>query len=463
MRRLLVLALLLAACSSAAPEQIAPSTSPNPAQPWTPPESAIPPRVEPRPPALPVGITPGKPVTLGNIIDIALLNNPNTRTAWLSARSAEAGIGIARSAYYPEIDVNVQAATVRGSGQGDNAPRSLTSYGPSVSLNYLLLDFGGRAAEVEQARQTLIAADFTHNQAIQDTILEVQQAYYGLLANKALLAAEQSALKERQTNLDAAQARHDAGVATITDVLQAKTALSQAKLNVETIEGSIRAFEGSIATAMGLPATVQFSFGELPLDVPQDRVMGDIDALIAKAVADRPDLAASRAEAERAKTHITEVRAAYLPQLVASGNIGQTWVTGGGVRTNPYAASIGLRFPLFTGFRSGYDVRQAKIEAEAAAEETRGLEQRVTLDVWTSYFAVETASQRLSTSREVLTTAQQSVDATLSRYRAGVGSIIDLLISEAALESARAQEVQARTDWFLSIAQLAHATGTLER
>jgi outer membrane protein TolC len=47
------------------------------------------------------------------------------------------------------------------------------------------------------------------------------------------------------------------------------------------------------------------------------------------------------------------------------------------------------------------------------------------------------------------------------RYRSGVGSILDVLTAEAALESARAQEIQARTDWFLAVAQLAHDTGTL--
>jgi outer membrane protein len=463
MRRLSIIVLILAGCSSAAPEHIAPSTSPSPAQPWAPPADAVPPPLPPRPPELPAGVTPQSHITLPQIIDIALMNNPNTRTAWLAARSAEAGIGIARSAYYPEVDVNVQATTVRGAGQGDNRPASLTSYGPSITLNYLLWDFGGRQAEVEQARQTLIAADFQHNRAIQDTILDVQQAYYGLLANKALLAAEEATLKEKQTSLDAAEARHNAGVATIADVLQARTAVSQSRLNLDTINGNLRAFEGSIATAMGLPATTDFNFGELPLDVPQTRTMGNIDALIAQAVATRPDLAASRAEAERARAHVTAVRSAYLPQVVTAANVGQTFVTGGGVSTTPYAATIGVRFPLFNGFRNTYDIRQARIDAETATEQARGVEQRVQLDVWTTYFAVQTASQRFTTSRDLLRSAQESVDAALGRYRGGVGSIIDLLTAEAALESARAQEVQARTDWFLSIAQLAHATGTLER
>ena len=54
------------------------------------------------------------------------------------------------------------------------------------------------------------------------------------------------------------------------------------------------------------------------------------------------------------------------------------------------------------------------------------------------------------------------MDVAQSRYRAGVGNIIDLLTAEAALETARAQEVQARADWFIAVAQLAHDTGKAE-
>jgi len=351
---------------------------------------------------------------------------------------------------------------IRGGGPWQNVTTQ-TSFGPSLALTWLLFDFGGREAQIDQARQTLIAADYTHNQAIQNTILNVQQAYYGLLANKALLSAETATLKERQASLDAAEARHRAGVATIADVLQARTALSQARLTRETLEGNVRAFEGALATAIGLPATAKFDFGELPLDIPADRVMGDVDALIARAVAERPDLAAARSIAQRARARIREVRAQGLPSIVAGASAGQTWFGGFDRSTSPYSASVGLRLPLFTGFRNTYDIRQAETDAQIAVEDARALEQRVSLDVWTSYFGVQTATQRLTTSRDLLASAQQSVDVALNRYQAGVGSIIDLLTAEAALENARAQEVQARTDWFLSIAQLAHATGTLER
>src|SRR5205823_3808242 len=179
---------------------------------------------------------PGSTITLAQAIDIALSNNPQTRTTWLAARAAEFAVGSARSAYYPEIDVLASAARSRSSTSGS----ATTTIAPSLALTYLLFDFGGRAAEVEQARQTLIAANFGNNAAMQDVVLRVQQQYYALLDAKALLAAQEATLKERRTDLDAAEARHSAGVATIADVLQARTALSQAELTYESIEGNVR-------------------------------------------------------------------------------------------------------------------------------------------------------------------------------------------------------------------------------
>jgi outer membrane protein TolC len=238
--------------------------------------------------------------------------------------------------------------------------------------------------------------------------------------------------------------------------------LSQAQLTRETIEGNLRTIEGLLATTMGLPATTRFDFGELPLEIPTGEVSEGVDALIARAIVERPDLAAARANAERAEARIREVRSQGLPTIALAGSTGVTWF-GAGPSSKPYSASIAMRWPLFTGFRNTYDVRQAQLLAQVAREDVRDLEQQVNLQVWTSYFALQTATQRLTTARDLLQSAQQSAEVAAGRYRSGVGSILDVLTAESALENARAQEVQARTDWFLSVAQLAHDTGTLER
>lgn len=432
-------------------------TSDAPAKPWVAPANVV----QPATPAAPVAVPsiPAGTLTLPQIVDVALANNPQTRIAWLEARAAEASVGSAESLYYPSVDLTTSLS------RSHNVTSSSTStstvvVAPSLAFDYLLFDFGGRASHVEQSRQTLIAANFLHNQAIQDVVLRVEQAYYGYLDAKALLTAQEATIKERQTNLDAAEARHRAGVATIADVLQARTALSQAQLNRETIEGQLRALEGAVATAMGVPPGTPFDIGDLPLDVPSAQVTEAVDALLARAVQQRPELAAQRAFAERAAQRVTEVRSSFLPSVSATSTIGETFL-GTGTHGTPFSAGVALRWPVFTGFRNRFDVRAAQLNAEAAREDVRNVEQQIGLEVWTSYYGLQTATARLTTARDLLASASQSADVAQSRYRAGVGSILDVLTAEAALESARAQEVQARADWFVAVALLSHATGTL--
>ena len=65
------------------------------------------------------------------------------------------------------------------------------------------------------------------------------------------------------------------------------------------------------------------------------------------------------------------------------------------------------------------------------------------------------------TTRDLLASAPAVRRSRAGRYKAGVGSILDLLAAQTALANARAQEVQSRSYWFLAMAQLAHATGAL--
>src|SRR3954468_2375422 len=94
-------------------------------------------------------------LSLADVVDLALRNNPATRASWAQARAAADLLGSARGQYYPTIDgdVSVTRSKVPTTSAINSGQR--TVYGPSVSLNYLLLDFGGRSGSIERARQTL--------------------------------------------------------------------------------------------------------------------------------------------------------------------------------------------------------------------------------------------------------------------------------------------------------------------
>ena len=117
--------------------------------------------------------------------------------------------------------------------------------------------------------------------------------------------------------------------------------------------------------------------------------------------------------------------------------------------------------PLFTGFSQRYNVEQARADQESAQARLSSLEQQVVLEVWTSFYNLKTAEQRVRTSEDLLKSATESYRVALGRYKAGVGSILDLLSAQSALESARAQRVLSNADWFVSLAALARDTGML--
>jgi outer membrane protein len=454
---------LSAGCSALANREASTRTPKDPASQWTPPAKAMP-RPEPSTPAIAIPedlIESKSNWTLEDIVDLALRNNPATRATWQAARAASAHYGSERGAYFPQINASGSYSKTKNSYSQQFSVVQKT-YQPSLTLHFILFDFGKTHADVEEARQQLYTANWSHNAMVQNVTLEVETAYYRYLYAKAVRSADSAAVEEARVNLDAAEERHKAGLATVADVLQAKSNYSQKKLALQTVEGEIQTIRGSLATAMGLSPTIDYDIGFLPSDIPTAEVSETVEELIQEAQARRPDLAAARASALGARAHAKSVARSGLPVITLEGSMSRRFYDNPDIYSDNYAEGIFLNVPLFTGFSHLYDVVEARAKADAASQQYEVLKGQVDLDVWSSYYDLKTASERLNTAREFLESAAESHTVALERYKAGVGSILELLGAQTALEDARAQSLQARTDWFLALAGLAHATGRLD-
>jgi len=385
--------------------------------------------------------------------------------SWLLTRSAAADLGSRRSEWYPAVEADLAGTRQKQSSLGGSVTVTSTTYTPSVSLTWLLLDIGGRSGDIEEAKRRLWAADFGHDAVMNDLMLGVAQAYYSYQGARALLVAQEASLKQAQENYNAAEERHRAGVATIADVLQARTVLSQQKLAYDTVDGQIQTLRGQLATALGVPVNLPVEAAELPEDVHENASVAAVDRLIAEAEKSRPDLAAVRARAQAEHAHVRAVRAEGLPTLSASASAGRNYYDFLGESvpyTTNYSLGFFLRVPLFTGFKTLYDTRSAEMQAQAADAGADAYVQRVYFDVWNSYFGVQTAAQQVRASKDLLASAKESAEVARGRYREGVGSILDLLTAESALAVALAQDVRSRAGFLLAVAQLAHDTGSVD-
>ena len=429
--------------------------TPPPAPPRAAPLAAIPPDLAERVAQL----------KLADVIDIALRNNTLTSATWADARAAAASYGAALGQYYPTISGSGTLQALKTVPSNVPTSQKRQFYSASLTGSWLLFDFGGRAGSVTGAREALLTADWTHNATIQNVVLVVEQSYFAYLGTKALLAAQQTTLAEAQANLAAAEQRHRVGLATIADVLQARTALSQAQLALEANQGQLEATRGALALSMGLPANLPYDIEAIPDTALPLGVMEGVDTLIARAVRERPDLAAQRAQVEQARARVSVARSQALPSLALGGTTGETYFINSPVNAptagNSYTATLTLSIPLFSGGSQVYNVKAASAAADAAAARAEGLEQQVVYQVFTAYYALRTATQQVRTSRDLLASATESEQVALGRYKAGAGNLLDLLTAQAALASARAQGIQVRLSWNTALAQLAHDAGIL--
>jgi outer membrane protein len=457
-------ALAAGACTTVPTEKgVSRAVAPSPGAPWTPPAEAAMPASVSAHPVLPSDVVEkGGVLTLAEAIDLTLRNSPPTRDAWFKARAAAAQVGVKNGAWFPSLDLDANLTRERQT-QGSPATSLTTSYGPSLSLNWLLLDAGGRKADIDEARAALFSSDWLHDATIQNVILDTAVAYYGYLYGKALVEAQEATVKAARESLAAADERHRAGVATIADVLLARTAESQAELDLTSAQGMVRTIRGALATQLGVPANIPIEAGELPEIENLDRVTQSVDSLIDRASRERPDLAAKRFDVQAAEAHVRSVQSAGLPTLTASGSLGRTYFD---TRTGPsgvnvYSAAVLFHFPVFSGFSNVYEIKKAQEEAKSVQAQADDFANQVVLQVWTSYSALQTATRRVRTTRDLLASARQSQEVSSGRYKAGVGGILDLLAAQGAYANARAQEVQARTEWYVALARLARDVGAL--
>ncbi|HEX3867262.1 MAG TPA: TolC family protein [Gemmatimonadaceae bacterium] len=400
-------------------------------------------------------------LTLGDVVDLALRNSPATRISYTQALAAADVYGSTQSRFFPTVGVGVGAAQALTLSSPGRPPVEHWQFGPSVTLSYTVLDFGGRSGSIDVARQTAIAADLTHNSTVENTILQVEGAAFSYLSNRSERDAQRIAVDLAKAALDEANERHRVGLATIADVLQAQTAASEAQLQLETLEGSVQIARGALAVAMGLAANAPVDIPEVAAADSAHFITQSVDTLIELAVRNRPELATVRAQSAAASSQIRVARSGYMPSLTFGGTGGNNASDISTFAGKTYSLNVGVQMPVFTGFSNQYDIASANEQYRSALARAEDTKQQIIQQVFTAYYTLRTSTDRVRTSADLLASATESETVARERYREGVGTIVDLLVAQSALATARAQSVDARWQWRTSLAQLAHDIGVL--
>lgn len=430
-------------------------TSAAPGIPYTPRQT--PPVVRPPKAELPPSAAP---LTLAELTEYALRQNPRSREAWLAARAAAAGVGVEQADFLPQISgtYGVTRTQQASATTGVLVPWQ-TRWGPAINFSFLLFDFGARSSQVDAAEFRLLAANLSQNRVLQDVVFQVEQAYFRLVGAEALVRVNEQTLQSLKTSYEAAERRRESGLATSADVYRAETQVAQGQLNLTRSRGELEKARGLLATAVGLPVDgalrVQPISGAPRIDETR-KLVGD---LLERAKQGRPDLVAAEAQVQAARSTAQAVARANRPSIDVTGSAGRVIFPDNRPVVPTYTLGLTLRVPIFTGFRDTYSVRQAEAQA-AQAEATRDrLYQQTELEVWQAYYDLETAAGEITSTASQVKSAEQTSQATLARYQAGFGTLLDLITAQLDESNARVQQVQAYLDWYTAVSRLNFSVG----
>lgn len=407
--------------------------------------------------------TPGRSLTFTAAVELALCENPQTRTAWAQAHEQAAALGQAESAWLPQIAAN--GSETRETGQhadanGNIVTSTQNTTDAAVNLTWTLYDFGSRTGKIDSARSLLSAASATASSVVQQTVRSVVQTYYGVVAEDAAVVAAKSIEGLSLHSLQIARALQAGGAGTLGDVLQAQTAYEQYVLARVQAEAADKTAQGTLAVTLGKPADQTFALAPDKVPTEVQALGARMADLMKEASRQRPDLAAARFQRDAAQANIGVARAVGLPNIQVGVQHHFTATTSvPNLNYNEFGVTINV--PIFTGFSVTYGVRQAQAALQVSEANLQQVELAVTQDVWNGYYNIESANEQLVASADLLKTAAQNEQVSVGRYQAGVGSIVDVLTAQSALATAQQVRIQAELGWFVARSQLAFALGRL--
>jgi outer membrane protein len=407
-------------------------------------------------------------ITLNQLIQIALQNQPSLRASQSVRDAASARLGTAQAGYFPVIATTL--AYTRGTqnvAQGVSAAtgnpiqrhvsdRSVNNQTYAISLNQNVFDSFQREWRVEGAREELNASNFDLSTTRQNTILSVEQGYYSYILALHLVEVQQEAVDANIQNLNRVRGFFEVGVRPKFDVTQAQVQLSNAELALVQARIQADTTLAAFKNALGVPEIPPFRLKE-ELEIPA--TIGSLEDSIRTALAMRTEIQAAQARIRSAEASLAVARSNFLPTLAANANwnyrgqnlpLAPNWTAGLSV-TVPV-----LNPPLYSQLN---EVSANLASAQANEEITR---QNVILDVQQNYANLLGARESIRTSEVLVQQARENLELAQGRYQVGVGPQIDVTNAQLSLTQAQNQSIQSIVSFKLAEAGLRKAMGLVE-
>jgi outer membrane protein TolC len=415
----------------------------------------------------------GGNLSLDQAIGVALKEHPAVKQFRENMAASREGIGVARSAYFPQTSFVGQYSygnsfssassgrqSITGSTSGLGTIPSLAEthfYFYQFQTSQLLYDFGKTPNLVAESRANFKGSEQDYFGTRQQVVLDLRTAYFGYLAARRALKVQEETVRQNQELTKQAQGFYQVGLRAKIDVTKAEANLYQAEAGLIRAKNEVELARVTLMNALGIKTWPYKEVEDVMEVTPQPR---PLEELLAQAKERRPEIQKNRFQQEFGQAAVKVARAGYFPTF--SSTMAYGWQSlDQPISNKPSNWFVGatMTFPLFNGLNTKYAVAQNKAQLRATMENYEVLRQNATKEVSQSYLNVKTGWELIRATKKALEAARENLRLAWGRYQAGVGTIIEVTDAQVQFSQADLNFVQALYNYRVFEAQLDKAIG----
>ncbi len=401
-------------------------------------------------------------LTLEEAEQRAIRNHPRIAAAGFNAQAEATTVKQVKSAFQPLVgasltsvgadrDTSIAAGQIQTSGL---ASRAATGIG----LSQLITDFGRTSTLADSARLRAAAEQRNVDNTRAQVLLQVEQAYYGVLAADAVLKVAQATVDMQRVTLRQVKALAESSMKSTLDVSFAEVSVSEAELALYQAENAAKASQALLSAAIGDDKDSVFTVADVPLP---GRLTADPESLVHEALQNRPDLAVAKLNQSAAERFAVAEKKLRYPAISAVGVVGVTPFHQKDFPDQYSAAGLNISVPFLNG--GLYSARRAEAEfrARGTEKEAEALAVRIAANVRVGWIEADNAWRRIDVTARLVDQANTALRLAKARYDIGLSGILELTQAQLSQTSAMIASANAKYDYLTKMANLNYAIGAL--
>ena len=361
---------------------------------------------------------------LVQVIELALANNRDLRTATLNIQRAQ-------QAY--QISENNQLPTIGASGsvlrQDTLSSKPMTTYNVGLGVTAYELDFWGRVRSLkDNALDSYLATQSARDATQISLIGQVAQAWLSYsFANANLKLADQT-LKAQLESYNLNKKRFDVGIDSEVPVRQAQISVETARNDVANYKTQLAQAQNLLNLLVGQPVPANLLSPQPVKRITQSRAL--TAGLPSDLLNNRPDVRAAEYQLSAAGANIGAAKAQLYPTISLTGTAGYASTDLSDLfKSGAFVWSLGpsLDIPIFDWGTRRANVKISETDQKIALSDYEKTIQTAFREVNDALAVRENIGDRLAAQRRLVDATNTTYKLSTARFRAGIDNYLTVL------------------------------------